>query len=145
MMPPIPITGTEIPLATSQTILKATGTQQGVAGTFLGLDPRSILVLRSGAQDTINLWSPVFSYVFDSQGRMVDLAPLRMEMTKGTAPTMSTLRLDSVGVERRIPLGDVEHVRVPVPRVKKWIGLGVGAVVDIVIVVLAYTFWHIDF
>ena len=118
------------------TILKAMDTQQGVVGTYLGLDPGSILLLRSGYKDTMNLWSPPLSYIFDGKGEKLELGPLRTEMTKGTAPMMSALRLDANGVEKRIPLEDVDQVRIPALRMKKWIGLGIGLAVDVAVVLL---------
>lgn len=126
----VPVLGEEL------TILKATEAQQGVVGTFLGLDPKSILVLRSGDRDTMNLWSPTLSYVFDGKGEKLELGPLRTEMTKGTAPMISALRLDASGVEKRIPLEDVDRVRIPALRMKKWIGLGIGLAVDVAAVLL---------
>ena len=44
---------------------------------------------------------------------------------------MSSLRLGDLTGETRISLGDIDHVQVPVVRWRKWVGLALGAGVDI--------------
>ncbi len=126
------------------TIMVATEAQPGVSGKLLGLDPESILALRSGGLDTLNLWMPSVSYVFDSKGDRLELAKLRMEMKEGTAPMMSSLRLGDLTGETRISLGDIDHVQVPVVRWRKWVGLAVGAGVDIALYFLITEVEYID-
>lgn len=70
-------------------------------------------------------------YVFDSKGDKLELAVIRMEMMKGTAPMMSGFRLGNEGEQTRISPGSIDHVHVPVVRAKKWVGLFVGVALDI--------------
>ena len=134
----IPALGEEL------TIMKATESQPGVSGKLLGLDPGSILVLSSGGLDTMNLWMPSVSYVLDSKGNKVELAKIRMEMTEGTAPMMSSLRIGDGTRETRISLGDIDHVQVPAVRWRKWVGLGIGVAVDIALYLIIEEVEYID-
>jgi len=128
------------PLGEELVIMKASETQSGVTGRLLGLDPRTILILRSSGTDTINVWMPALMYVFDTTGHKINLERIRGEMKMGAAPLMSNLSLVEEGKTNTIPLEEVNHIQLSPPRMNKWKGLAIGAAVDAAFIAYALYF-----
>jgi hypothetical protein len=76
------------------------------------------------------------------EGKMFDLGLLeRMSNACQPPGTMFLVVQTSLGTQR-VPLEDIEHVEKPNSKYARWIGLGIGAPIDIIVVVWFFYSWQ---
>jgi hypothetical protein len=73
--------------------------------------------------------------ITDKNGNVIEVRKLESLSLEGKIPSASTVKVRTGGDTIRVPTATVSHIEIPSDKNAKWVGLGIGSVVDMAIVV----------
>jgi hypothetical protein len=112
-------------------------------GEFLGFDNHCILVRLMGAFNIITekIDLSKLERITDKNGNLIDVGKLRNLSSEGKIPALSAVMVRTDSDTLHVPAATVGRIEIPNEKNAKWIGLGLGALIDLT---LLYTFvsWY---
>jgi hypothetical protein len=105
-------------------------------GEFLGFDNQYIwLRARMWPPNRVRIDMSVLKRITDRNGNLIEVGRLITLSSAGEIPALSGVALKANSDTLCIPNPEVDRIEVPVDKNAKWMGLGVGVVIDAVIIV----------
>jgi hypothetical protein len=111
-------------------------------GEFLGFDNQYILVRLMEIREMVNekIDMNKLERITDRNGHLIEVGKLKNLSSEGKIPALSavtvTVKTDSDTLH--VPAAAVDRIEIPNDKYAKWVGLGVGAVIDVAILVAAW-------
>jgi hypothetical protein len=110
-------------------------------GEFLGFDNQCICVRLLGAFRKYNM--NYLERISDKNGNLIELQKLKNLSSEGKIPALSAVMVRTAVMVKtnvdtiRVPTATVSQIEIPSDKNAKWIGLVIGAVVDVAIVAVS--------
>jgi hypothetical protein len=106
-------------------------------GEFLGFDNQYILVrlVVIGGMVNEKIDMNNLERITDKNGNLIEVRKLKDLSLEGKIPVASTMTVKTNVDTIRVPIAAVSQIKIPNEKNAKWVGLGIGALVDVAIVV----------
>jgi hypothetical protein len=110
---------------------------------FVGFDNQYICVRLMGIRGMVNgkIDMNNLERITDKNGNLIELQKLKTLCSEGKIPALSAVMVRTAVMVKtnvdtiRVPTATVSQIEIPSDKNAKWVGLGIGAVVDVAIVV----------